>query len=109
MHTYITLHYITLHYITLHYTTLHYIALHCIALHCIALHCIALHYIHTYKPIQEALHPDFQYAPRFQVIERAKRPSITTKLYPDNVAGVSIPVFKMNYDATKAGRGAEII
>lgn len=35
------------------------------------------------------------------VIERAKRPSITTKLYPDNVAGVSIPVFKMNYDATK--------
>ena len=30
------------------------------------------------------------------------RPSITTKLYPDNVAGVSIPVFKMNYDATKA-------
>ena len=35
------------------------------------------------------------------VIERAKRPSITTKLYPDNVAGVSIPVFKMHYDASK--------
>eukprot|EP00913_Durusdinium_trenchii_P030805 g28850.t1 len=35
------------------------------------------------------------------VIERAKRPSITTKLYPDNVAGVSIPLFKMSYDASK--------
>ena len=32
---------------------------------------------------------------------RILRPSITTKLYPDNVAGVSIPVFKMNYDASK--------
>ena len=30
-----------------------------------------------------------------------RRPSITTKLYPDNVAGVSIPVFKMHYDASK--------
>ncbi|CAE8603555.1 unnamed protein product [Polarella glacialis] len=32
------------------------------------------------------------------VIERAKKPSITMKLYPDNVAGVSIPVFKLNHD-----------
>eukprot|EP00930_Biecheleria_cincta_P017384 TRINITY_DN1383_c0_g1_i1.p1 TRINITY_DN1383_c0_g1~~TRINITY_DN1383_c0_g1_i1.p1 ORF type:complete len:248 (-),score=62.71 TRINITY_DN1383_c0_g1_i1:163-906(-) len=35
------------------------------------------------------------------VIERAKRPSITTKLYPDNVAGVSIPVFKLMHDTSK--------
>eukprot|EP00930_Biecheleria_cincta_P017385 TRINITY_DN1383_c0_g2_i1.p1 TRINITY_DN1383_c0_g2~~TRINITY_DN1383_c0_g2_i1.p1 ORF type:complete len:249 (-),score=70.71 TRINITY_DN1383_c0_g2_i1:112-858(-) len=35
------------------------------------------------------------------VIERAKRPSITTKLYPDNVAGVSIPVFKLMHDPSK--------
>mmetsp|Transcript_146973 Transcript_146973/g.208392 ORF Transcript_146973/g.208392 Transcript_146973/m.208392 type:complete len:252 (+) Transcript_146973:76-831(+) len=35
------------------------------------------------------------------VIERAKKPTLTTKLYPDNVAGVSIPVFKMNYDSSQ--------
>eukprot|EP00931_Biecheleriopsis_adriatica_P002336 TRINITY_DN1030_c0_g1_i2.p1 TRINITY_DN1030_c0_g1~~TRINITY_DN1030_c0_g1_i2.p1 ORF type:complete len:255 (-),score=88.02 TRINITY_DN1030_c0_g1_i2:73-837(-) len=35
------------------------------------------------------------------VIERAKRPSVVTKLYPDNVAGVSIPVFKLMHDASK--------
>eukprot|EP00928_Gymnodinium_smaydae_P098001 TRINITY_DN900_c0_g3_i1.p1 TRINITY_DN900_c0_g3~~TRINITY_DN900_c0_g3_i1.p1 ORF type:complete len:280 (-),score=87.00 TRINITY_DN900_c0_g3_i1:121-891(-) len=35
------------------------------------------------------------------VVERAKRPSVTCKLTADNVAGVSLPVFKMNYDATK--------
>uniref|UniRef100_A0A7S2F6F4 V-type proton ATPase subunit D n=1 Tax=Alexandrium andersonii TaxID=327968 RepID=A0A7S2F6F4_9DINO len=35
------------------------------------------------------------------VVERAKRPSILCKLVAENVAGVSIPVFKMNHDATK--------
>lgn len=35
------------------------------------------------------------------VVERAKKPSITTKLYPDNVAGVSIPVFKLMQDTSK--------
>mmetsp|Transcript_44528 Transcript_44528/g.80009 ORF Transcript_44528/g.80009 Transcript_44528/m.80009 type:complete len:251 (-) Transcript_44528:111-863(-) len=35
------------------------------------------------------------------VIERARRPAITTKLYPDNVAGVSIPVFKLLHDPSK--------
>lgn len=35
------------------------------------------------------------------VVERAKVPSITTKLYPDNVAGVSIPVFKLMHDPSK--------
>mmetsp|Transcript_66826 Transcript_66826/g.146509 ORF Transcript_66826/g.146509 Transcript_66826/m.146509 type:complete len:248 (+) Transcript_66826:91-834(+) len=29
------------------------------------------------------------------IVERAKKPSVTTKMYPDNVAGVSIPVFKL--------------
>merc|ERR1711920_715199 len=32
------------------------------------------------------------------VVERAKRPSITTKLVADNIAGVSIPVFRMTHD-----------
>jgi V-type H+-transporting ATPase subunit D len=32
------------------------------------------------------------------VVERAKRPSITTKLVNDNIAGVSIPVFRMQHD-----------
>lgn len=35
------------------------------------------------------------------VVERAKRPSVLCKLVAENVAGVSIPVFRMNYDATK--------
>lgn len=35
------------------------------------------------------------------VIEKAKRPSIVCKLIAENVAGVSIPAFKMNHDATK--------
>mmetsp|Transcript_67702 Transcript_67702/g.196066 ORF Transcript_67702/g.196066 Transcript_67702/m.196066 type:complete len:260 (+) Transcript_67702:97-876(+) len=35
------------------------------------------------------------------VLERAKRPAVTCRLIGDNVAGVSIPVFKMTYDATK--------
>lgn len=35
------------------------------------------------------------------VVERAKRPSVTCKLYPENIAGVSIPVFKLQYDPTK--------
>lgn len=35
------------------------------------------------------------------VVERAKRPSVTCKLYAENIAGVSIPVFKMQYDPTK--------
>eukprot|EP00414_Alexandrium_minutum_P000308 CAMPEP_0113819030 /NCGR_PEP_ID=MMETSP0328-20130328/536_1 /TAXON_ID=39455 /ORGANISM="Alexandrium minutum" /LENGTH=241 /DNA_ID=CAMNT_0000786965 /DNA_START=117 /DNA_END=842 /DNA_ORIENTATION=+ /assembly_acc=CAM_ASM_000350 len=34
------------------------------------------------------------------VVERARRPSILCKLVADNVAGVSIPVFKMNHDAS---------
>lgn len=36
------------------------------------------------------------------VVERAKKPSVVCKLTAENVAGVSIPVFKMTYDATKA-------
>merc|ERR1712210_301446 len=35
------------------------------------------------------------------VIERARKPSITCKLVSENVAGVTIPVFKINHDATK--------
>merc|ERR1719343_879278 len=35
------------------------------------------------------------------VVERAKRPSVMVKLFGDNVAGVSIPSFKLNHDATK--------
>lgn len=35
------------------------------------------------------------------VVERAKRPSILLKLQADNVAGVSIPSFKVNHDPTK--------
>lgn len=35
------------------------------------------------------------------VVERAKRPSVLCKLMSDNVAGVSIPVFKMMHDPTK--------
>merc|ERR1712241_1571894 len=35
------------------------------------------------------------------VVERAKAPSVTCKLIADNVAGVSIPAFQMNYDATR--------
>lgn len=35
------------------------------------------------------------------VVERAKRPSILIKLVADNIAGVSIPAFKMSHDATK--------
>jgi len=35
------------------------------------------------------------------VVERARRPSILCKLIADNVAGVSIPTFKVNHDATK--------
>lgn len=35
------------------------------------------------------------------VIERAKRPSLTCKLSADNVAGVSIPTFKMTHDPSK--------
>jgi len=35
------------------------------------------------------------------VLERVKRPSITCKLFADNVAGVKLPVFKMTHDPTK--------
>jgi len=35
------------------------------------------------------------------IVERARRPSVLCKLAAENVAGVSIPVFKMNHDATK--------
>merc|ERR1712217_721654 len=35
------------------------------------------------------------------VIERAKKPTVLCKLFADNVAGVSLPAFKMTYDATK--------
>jgi len=35
------------------------------------------------------------------VVERAKRPSIVCKLMDENVAGVSIPAFRMSHDATK--------
>jgi len=35
------------------------------------------------------------------VVERAKRPSVLCKLSADNVAGVSIPVFKMTQDPNK--------
>jgi len=35
------------------------------------------------------------------VLERAKRPSITCRLNADNVAGVKLPVFKMQHDPTK--------
>merc|ERR1712060_1027115 len=35
------------------------------------------------------------------VVERAKRPSVLCKLVAENVAGVSIPVFKMSHDPTK--------
>jgi len=35
------------------------------------------------------------------VLERAKRPAVSCKLVSDNVAGVSIPVFKMVHDPTK--------
>lgn len=35
------------------------------------------------------------------VVERAKRPSVLCRLMAENVAGVSIPVFKMTHDATK--------
>jgi len=35
------------------------------------------------------------------VVERAKRPSVLVKLFADNVAGVSIPAFKMTHDPTK--------
>jgi len=35
------------------------------------------------------------------VLERAKRPSVTCKLSADNVAGVKLPVFKMQHDSTK--------
>lgn len=35
------------------------------------------------------------------VIERARRPSIVCKLVAENVAGVSIPAFKMNHDPLK--------
>jgi len=35
------------------------------------------------------------------VLERAKKPSITCKLQADNVAGVKLPVFKMQHDPTK--------
>eukprot|EP00933_Yihiella_yeosuensis_P025900 TRINITY_DN20093_c0_g1_i1.p1 TRINITY_DN20093_c0_g1~~TRINITY_DN20093_c0_g1_i1.p1 ORF type:complete len:250 (+),score=78.62 TRINITY_DN20093_c0_g1_i1:78-827(+) len=35
------------------------------------------------------------------VIERAKRPSVTIKLKPDNVAGVSIPSFQLLHDPSK--------
>jgi len=34
------------------------------------------------------------------VLERAKRPSVTCKLYADNIAGVSIPIFSMVHDPT---------
>jgi len=35
------------------------------------------------------------------VLERAKKPSVTCKLRADNVAGVKLPVFKMDHDPTK--------
>merc|ERR1711972_1191527 len=35
------------------------------------------------------------------VVERAQRPSVVCKLGADNVAGVSIPSFKMVHDASK--------
>jgi len=35
------------------------------------------------------------------VIERAKVPSITCKLFAEGVAGVAMPAFKMTHDATK--------
>jgi V-type H+-transporting ATPase subunit D len=35
------------------------------------------------------------------VIERARRPSVVCKLTCDNVAGVSLPIFKLNHDPTK--------
>lgn len=35
------------------------------------------------------------------VIERAKRPSLTCRLMADNIAGVTIPIFKMLHDPTK--------
>lgn len=35
------------------------------------------------------------------VLERAKQPSVTCKLYADNVAGVKLPVFKMMHDPSK--------
>jgi len=34
------------------------------------------------------------------VVERVKRPSVTCRLYGENVAGVTIPVFKMIHDTT---------
>lgn len=42
------------------------------------------------------------------VMERAKRPSVTCKLQSDNVAGVSIPVFKLQHDPTKDSSVASI-
>ncbi|CAE8629323.1 unnamed protein product, partial [Polarella glacialis] len=35
------------------------------------------------------------------IIERARRPSIVIKMMADNVAGVSIPVFKLSHDPSK--------
>jgi len=35
------------------------------------------------------------------VLERAKRPAVTCRLVADNIAGVSIPVFKHIYDANQ--------
>mmetsp|Transcript_71515 Transcript_71515/g.149550 ORF Transcript_71515/g.149550 Transcript_71515/m.149550 type:complete len:251 (-) Transcript_71515:224-976(-) len=35
------------------------------------------------------------------IVERAKKPAVTCKLSSDNVAGVSIPIFKYMHDATK--------
>jgi V-type H+-transporting ATPase subunit D len=35
------------------------------------------------------------------VIERARRPSVSIKLKPDNVAGVSIPTFTLTHDPSK--------
>mmetsp|Transcript_81278 Transcript_81278/g.225843 ORF Transcript_81278/g.225843 Transcript_81278/m.225843 type:complete len:252 (-) Transcript_81278:235-990(-) len=34
------------------------------------------------------------------VLERAKKPSVTCRLQADNIAGVSIPIFKMVHDPT---------
>eukprot|EP00928_Gymnodinium_smaydae_P098000 TRINITY_DN900_c0_g2_i3.p1 TRINITY_DN900_c0_g2~~TRINITY_DN900_c0_g2_i3.p1 ORF type:complete len:299 (-),score=117.95 TRINITY_DN900_c0_g2_i3:46-942(-) len=42
------------------------------------------------------------------VVERAKRPSVTCKLSADNVAGVSLPVFKMTHDPSKDSANATL-
>mmetsp|Transcript_57514 Transcript_57514/g.167031 ORF Transcript_57514/g.167031 Transcript_57514/m.167031 type:complete len:248 (+) Transcript_57514:90-833(+) len=42
------------------------------------------------------------------VLERAKRPAVTLRLVADNIAGVSIPVFKHTYDANSDSAGQSL-